>query len=126
MKLSIHSLTKNNYVFTIDKPLVKTNNRKKQIKITLYNPSSVSLTINQRYAEAGKIFPLATREGEEVFELDEGAPYLEVLISRATSLPELEQFLKIFSHLMAYIIESPDAKLVKEEYEKNNPRYLCH
>ena len=51
----------------------------------IYNPSSVSLTINQRYAEAGKIFPLATREGDEVFELDEGAPYLEVLISRATS-----------------------------------------
>lgn len=79
------------------------SNNKKAIADN-YLPSSLNITINQyKTNESGKwlVHDPVSNEDEEV-NVNSGTPYLEIKISRASSMEDIENFMNIFTYLLSY------------------------
>lgn len=72
-----------------------------------YLPSSLNVTINQEYTKESSILTLYDPVDDEQveMELDANTPYLEVKISRASSMDDINDFIHLFTYLLSYYKE---------------------
>jgi hypothetical protein len=81
------------------------------------NPSSVSVSLVQNYAQGGEIITVQTDTGTTKYKLIPGMPYIKAKITQAESREVANQFTKIFSRLMQfYKAEKPNTEKIFKTY----------
>jgi len=68
----------------------------------IVNPSSVSVSLTQNYAQGGETVTVLSGNELKKFKLPAKLPYIRVKITQAESLETAKQFAKIFSRLMQF------------------------
>lgn len=70
------------------------------------NPSSVTVSLKQLYANEDMSIEVTSKNGPQVYILPSGTPYIEVVIPKAVSRNVAQQFAEIFSRIMSYYVTS--------------------
>ena len=68
----------------------------------IVNPSSVTVSLTQNYAQGGEVVMVQMPQGLTKFRLPPGLPYVRAKITQAESLEVANRFVKIFSRLMQF------------------------
>lgn len=68
----------------------------------ILNPSSVSASITQNYAQGGEIVTVESGTGLQKFKLPTDMPYIKVKITQTESIETAKRFKMIFSKLLQY------------------------
>jgi hypothetical protein len=77
----------------------------------IVNPSSVTVSLTQNYAQGGEVVMVEMENGPTKFRLPPGLPYVRAKITQAESLEVANRFIKIFSRLMQfYKTERPNVE----------------
>lgn len=82
----------------------------------VYNPSSVSATLNSKKVKDGQTFDVIEDDQIVTYTPPVGQSYIEILISGAISRDELFEFINLLSYLMSYMLDKNNTQVIAKIY----------